>query len=343
MNRRLLILTFMLIISSMSFAQYWELNRMLRDLQATLEWNPATEMGFLDISQNRVVFKIGAPWLLVNYHYLIPTSGILRKDGALLFPEKTVERIKEVLAKTKKEKGRSPRVAVILIDPGHGGKDAGAIGRHTINGKKIEVLEKEIVLEVALELYDLLTGKYPDKKILLTRNNDAYIRLEERTELANNISIGTQEAIIFVSIHANASFNKKAKGFEVWYLPPDYRRELIDPGDLDEDNKDIVPILNVLLEEEYTIESITLARRILAGFKDSVGRMTENRGLKEESWFVVRNAKMPSVLVELGFITNPEEAALLIRKDYLQKMTAGIYTGINDFVYSFENTKGFTE
>ncbi|GAH70678.1 unnamed protein product, partial [marine sediment metagenome] len=110
-----------------------------------------------------------------------------------------------------------------------------------------------------------------------------------------------------------------------------------------DENKEIAPILNVLLEEEYTIESITLAREILSGFDRMVGEITENRGIKEEYWFVVRNAKMPSVLIELGFITHGEEGPRLTREDYLQKLTQGIYTGIRNFIQTFENSRGFTE
>ena len=108
-------------------------------------------------------------------------------------------------------------------------------------------------------------------------------------------------------------------------------------------NQAIAPILNVLLEEEYAIESVRLARFVLDGFDETVGELSQNRGIREESWFVVRKAKMPSVLIELGYVTNEEEATLLADPSYLQKLAEGIYTGIRRFVTSFESTKGFTE
>ena len=74
-----------------------------------------------------------------------------------------------------------------------------------------------------------------------------------------------------------------------------------------------------------------------------IGNRSRNRGLKEESWFVVRNAKMPSVLIEMGFITNREEALLMQDAAYLKDMAQGIYNGINSFIQEFESTKGFTE
>ncbi len=342
MIRRTFFFIFLTIFTLSLSAQYRQLNRLLQDLNATLQWNPTMGMGFIDLQGGRVIFKLGAPWLLIDYYYLVKTPGVIRKDGAILFPERSIVSIEKYF-KAKAERGRLPRVAAILIDPGHGGRDPGAIGFHIINGKKKKIQEKDVALKVALKLNAMLEKEFSDKKIFLTRKDDTYVKLEERTKLANDVSIEDNEAIIFVSIHANASFNKNAKGFEVWYLPPEYRRNLINPDSLEDENKEIAPILNVLLEEEYTIESITLAREIISGFDREIGNITENRGIKEECWFVVRNARMPSVLVELGFITNREEGLRLEQDEYLQKLSRGIYTGIRNFVRSFESTKGFTE
>jgi N-acetylmuramoyl-L-alanine amidase len=162
-------------------------------------------------------------------------------------------------------------------------------------------------------------------------------------EMANSMKLAPHEAIIYISVHANASLNSKAKGFEVWYLPSDYRRTLIDQESIGTESEDVIPILNTMLEEEYTTESILLAQRILKGMDEKLGEYTENRGLKEEIWFVVRKAKMPSVLIELGFVTNREEALLLSRKEYLRKLSHAIYNGTSGFIDDFEATRGFTE
>ena len=102
-------------------------------------------------------------------------------------------------------------------------------------------------------------------------------------------------------------------------------------------------ILNTMKDEEFTVESVLLARNILEGLDGVIGASSKNLGLKEESWFVVRNAKMPSVLVELGFITNPEEAKLMSDQLHLRKMATGLYNGITEFIEQFESKKGFTE
>ena len=228
------------------------------------------------------------------------------------------------------------RIAAIIIDPGHGGKDPGAIGRHEANGKSFTINEKDIVLDIALELNKKLVSAYKDKKIIMSRNNDTYPSLEERVEKGNSVKLDKNEAIIMVSIHANASFNKNAKGFEVWYLPPDYRRDLIDAKSVDNKTRDILPILNTMLEEEFTIESMLLAQNILEGVDASIGEKELARGLKEEIWFVVRNAKMPTVLIEVGFVSNKEEAQKLADKTYLKKITEGIYNGIKKFIDNIE-------
>lgn len=157
--------------------------------------------------------------------------------------------------------------------------------------------------------------------------------------MANSVKLGAHEAILYLSIHANSAFNKSSDGFEVWYLTPDYRRTVIDKTD---ESKEILPILNSMMEEEFTTESILIAKSIGDGLDLQIGKQSPNRGIKEEEWFVVRNARMPSVLVELGFVSNPTEAKLLADSDYLQKCAAGIYNGLSGFILQFEGSRGFT-
>ena len=228
------------------------------------------------------------------------------------------------------------RIGAILIDPGHGGRDPGTVGSYIENGKTIPVYEKNIALTVSLALDELLRKTYPDKKILLTRSGDTYPSLEDRVEMANGVPLKKNEAILYISIHANAApFNKKPYGFEVWYLPTDYRRDLIDKNAA---SKEIIHILNSMMEEEFSTESILIAKNISDGLDAQIGKESKNRGLKEKEWYVVRNAKMPSVLIELGFVTNPEEAKRLNTPSYLQKCAQGIYNGLTAFISRFESS-----
>ena len=310
-------------------------------VDARIEWDPRRQSGIIVKGLKRISFKPGSSWLLLDYAKQTKGRIFFDDAGVLLVSREAERAIEDFFARPSGD--GSPRVEAILIDPGHGGRDAGAIGTHSIDGKKLILNEKDVVLDVSLDVYRSLKRQYPDKTILLTRSGDTYPTLEERVAMANAIELGKEDAIIYVSIHANASLNTKATGFEVWYLPPDYRRTLIDQDSIDVESEEVLPILNTMLEEEYTTESILLAQRVIDSLEREVGDTSPNRGLKEEIWFVVRKAKMPSILIELGFVTNQEEALLLSDPAYLQKLSKAIYNGVSGFVEDFERTKGFTE
>ncbi|HDQ14923.1 MAG TPA: N-acetylmuramoyl-L-alanine amidase [Sediminispirochaeta sp.] len=314
-----------------------ELDQILKKTGASFQWDPMRGVGKIYKNDQSYVLREDSRFLLINYQELRTIDPPTRSSGGDLSLSR--EDADFLLHRLGLLPDRSNQlfVSTIIIDAGHGGRDSGAIGRFSDEqGEAIEIMEKDLVLKVALDLAGLLKSSYKEKNIVLTRDRDEYLSLEERTEIANDIDLGEQEAMIFISIHANASLNSKAKGFEVWYLPPDYRRKLIDPETLDESAREVAPILNTMLEEEYTVESILLAKRILQGLEGRIGAEHENRGLKEETWFVVRNARMPSVLVEIGFVTHREEALKMRDPDHLKKIAEGIYNGVHDFVEHFE-------
>ena len=324
------------------------LSQLLKSTESELQWDSSLELGSIRSGSNVVSFKPGLEWALLNSSELLVTGPVSRgSDGGIRFTEQGAAALEAALkrpstAASSLRAGR-PRIAAIIIDAGHGGKDPGTSHSHLIEGKKVSIVEKDIVLEVSRGLYDQLRARYSDKRILMTRTGDTYVSLEQRTELANSIPLKENEAMIFVSIHANASFDPQADGFEVWYLPQNYRREVIDPGSLDPSSEELYPILNSMREEEYTVESVLLGRKILSGVGAAVGSKVPDRGLKAESWFVVRNAKMPAVLVELGFVTNEKEAQLLSTSSYLKKLSQGIYNGVADFINYFDHLSGFME
>lgn len=318
----------------------------LAQLGAAMRWDPLSRIGTIETVYHRIVFKAsvgGAPAtsaLLDGAELLVAPPPFL-SGGELRFPAAFVSAAKAALNKAAEVDRSRFRVAAILVDPGHGGKDTGAVGTHLIKGKKVEVKEKDVALSVSKDLYSRLSATYPDKRILMTRTGDTYPTLEQRVAIANSVSLAENEAILFVSIHANASFNKQARGYEVWYLSPEYRRTVIDAGRYS-DSAEVLPILNAMLEEEFTTESLLIAKSIMDNFDRLIGKMSPSRGIKAEEWFVVRNARMPSVLVELGFVTNPEDAALLSDPAYLRRLSEAIYSGIKDFITKFERTGGFT-
>lgn len=309
-----------------------------KSLGAQLFWDPLTGQILFSKNGHIVNCKSGERLVLFDYKELVLLDPPQETSLGIFVTRVFVDRLESFFNTLPLPVAY--RVGAILIDPGHGGKDPGAIGKASIKGKTIEIAEKDIVLKVAKDVFAKLSKAYPDKKILLTRTDDTYPSLADRVEMANSVKLDTHEAILYISIHANSAFNKKSTGFEVWYLSPDYRRTVLSQSD--DEASDILPILNSMMEEEFTTESVLIAKSIMDELDDQIGKLSPNRGIKEESWFVVRNARMPSVLVELGFISNPEEAALLHDEEYLQKCATGIYNGMKSFISHFEGSRGFT-
>jgi len=314
-------------------------------ISSEFRWDPFFGSGVISAGEQYVAFFSAergeeGPVLFNNREFLnLPLP--YTEGGELRFPEAFVTGVKNTFAHLTEDELLHFRIAAIVIDPGHGGKDPGTIGNHVIRGVPFQSIEKDIVLKVSLLLYDKLKTAFPDKRVLLTRDKDEYPTLDERVNLANRIPLKDNEAIIYISIHANASLNRSARGYEIFYLPMGYERNLLDKT-RHTGPQEVMHILNDMMAEEFTTESILLAQSILRHFDDYLGDSMPSRGLKEEAWFVVRNAHMPSVLVELGFVTNERDAVLMNDEAFIKKITEALYKGIADFVTLFERSGGFT-
>lgn len=319
----------------------------------TLYWDPLSLSGILEKNGHQITFQSGGNFILKDNLFIVDQKAPYVKDGDLVSTVSFFNEAQQFFLEDKKiispkqeplttaiGSSGSYNVGVILIDPGHGGKDPGASAVHTIGGKQTTVVEKNINLDVALKLYDYLRKAYPTKKIMMTRDKDVFVSLEDRTKIANSVKLNQNEAILYVSIHVNASLATNASGYEVWYLSPGYRRQVIDTSSIED--KTLSPIINSLMEEEYTTESILLANFIQNGINSQVNSLSTSRGIKADEWFVVRNTYMPSVLIETGFLTNAKEAELLTDSNYLKKLSFGIYNGLQAFITHFERTRGFT-
>ena len=302
-------------------------------------WDSMSRSGILEKNGKQLSFQIDQNIVLKDCKTLVLWDAPSVENGILVVSKQFMNNA-ESFFKTKQTDSEMYKIEAILIDPGHGGKDPGAQAVHTIDGKKVTVREKDITLSVGKYLYDMLKKEYPNKQILMTRDKDIFLSLSQRTEIANAVPLKENEAILYVSVHVNASLDKKAAGFETWYLSPNYRRQVIDSSK--NVDKTILPILNAMTEEEYTTESVLIANFINEGLQNSIGSFTSSRGTKAEEWFVVKNSKMPAVLVEIGFLTNYKEACLLNDSSYLKKVANGIYNGLTSFVTHFEKSKGFT-
>lgn len=320
------------------FAGQHLLNEKAAESGMTLYWDTLSASGIIEKNGHQISFQAENPLCMLDSSALIITDAPVLKDGKLYVTDGFISSAEEYFKSAGGADGF--KIGAILIDPGHGGKDPGASGTFKVNGKTIKVQEKDVVLSIGKMLYSRLKAAYPEKQIIMTRYGDTFPQLSERTDIANNVKLGANEAVLYVSIHANASLNKASSGYEVWYLSPGYRRTVLDKSATGGDNS-LFPILNSMMEEEYTTESILIAKFIMDGLGAQIGNLSKARGIKAEEWFVVRNANMPSVLVEVGFVTNEKEALNLNTESYLQKIALGIYNGISAFVTHFERSRGF--
>ena len=303
----------------------------------TLYWDSLSETGMLEKNGHQITFRKDESIVMLDNVRFELTDAPELKNNKIYVSKKFMNDADQMF---KENNSTMFKVGAILVDAGHGGKDPGALKTYKINGKDVTIQEKDVNLKVAKLLGERLKTAYPDKQIILTRNKDVFLTLQERTEIANNVKVKEDEAVLFISIHVNSSLNKTSSGYEVWYLSPGYRRTVLDKSSTDD--KSLFPILNSMLEEEYTTESIMIAKFIMDGLQSQIGNESKARGIKAEEWFVVKNSNMPSVLIELGFVSNEKEALLLNNDTYLKKAALGIYNGIAAFITHFERSKGFT-
>lgn len=337
-TRFLVLLAALLFAGARLAAEQKELLALVAEFGGTLEWNPLRGTGVISIGDDRIAFQVDVPFAVVDYAEKVAIDPPARKDGVVYLSVEAVSALGDAVGRQRLARAMEQlRIGYILIDPGHGGKDPGAIGGYAAGKTTAEVREKDVVLSVCRTLGRMLKAGFPDKEVLFTRADDTYVSLEKRADMANALLAKTGDTVLYVSIHANSTLSKTSRptGFEVWYLPPAYKRTLLEGGESEVDS-DLLPILNSMLEEEITVESIVLAREILQGLEGKVGQVSPSRGLKEESWYVVRNAKMPAVLVEVGFISTPEEAARLGQEAYLNDLAEGMYNGVRAFISRFE-------
>ncbi len=237
---------------------------------------------------------------------------------------------KEVKAKdSKKEPKVKPipayKVKTIILDAGHGGKDPGAIGKRKLK-------EKDVTLKIAKLLREELGNRF-DGKIILTRDKDIYIPLDERTAIAN-----MKEADLFVSIHINASPNRKARGVETYFL--DYANDKNSKRVAARENNTSIEavdddtlqfILNDLNNTANRHESSELATTVQGSLTNKLTkkyRNIKNHGVKGAPFYVLVGTRMPSILVETAFISNPEEEKRLRSKKYLKTIATGIADGV---------------
>ena len=218
----------------------------------------------------------------------------------------------------------------VVIDAGHGGKDPGAL---SANGK---VREKDITLKVALLVGESIVKKHPEVKVLYTRKSDVFVGLNDRARMANKA-----DADLFISIHVNAAENRSAKGAETYTLGVEEARternlEIAKRENgviLLEDNHEKTYanfnpnspesyIIFEYMQSEFVKESIHIAQYVQSNFANDANRL--DRGVRQAGFLVLNATSMPSILVELGYISNAEEAKYLASATAQQHLSSCI-------------------
>ncbi len=226
------------------------------------------------------------------------------------------------------------KIGRIILDPGHGGHDTGTIGPSGF-------YEKDLVLDVALRLGKLITERL-GSQVVYTRQDDTFIPLESRTAIANE-----QQADLFLSIHANSSASQRARGIETYYLSfatdPEALEVAARENAVSQESihelQDLVKkiALNEKLDEskEFASEVQTALHTRLS--KDN--RQRKDRGVKKAPFMVLVGARMPSVLAEIAFLSNPQEEKLLKTKQQRQKIAEALYAGIAKYADTLSGVK----
>ena len=211
-------------------------------------------------------------------------------------------------------------VKTIVIDPGHGGKDPGAVSQTR--------QEKQIALSLSKTLRDILVKK--GYNVRLTRETDVFLPLRKRTQFATN-----QKADLFISIHTNASTARAASGIETYYLAlaSDESARITamrENAGAEYNMKELDALVGRILKKSKSTESRRLAELIQAQLTS--GKQVKNRGVKHAPFVVLIGTKVPAVLVEVGFISNPQEGKKLTTKAYQRQLATSIARGIEQYI-----------
>jgi N-acetylmuramoyl-L-alanine amidase len=224
-------------------------------------------------------------------------------------------------------------VKTVVIDPGHGGREPGAVGSR--------VLEKDITLAISIKVGEYIKQNLPDVKVIYTRDTDKHVELRDRTRIANE-----NQADLFISIHCNSVTNRSAYGTETFVMGPHrnqanlevaklenasilYEDDYLETYDGYDPNSPESNIIFTLFQNAYLEQSLTMASLVQDQFRERARRV--DRGVKQAGFLVLYRATMPAILVETGFISNPREEEYLASEEGQNHIASAIYRAFRDY------------
>lgn len=301
--------------------------RLSRDMKETISINDGL-LNRARVGQNRwdcvrVVLDIKTIKSYKVFPLINPFRIVIDVHGER--KNKKIPRLKDPTASLARQLGLG--IAKIVIDPGHGGRDPGAIG-------PTGLWEKRVVLKIAKKLEKRLKNDL-GCEVVLTRRGDRFIPLEERTAIAN-----TERADLFISIHANAHRKRSVCGIETYYLNLTTDESAIELAARENATStrnisDLQMILNDLMLNSKINESSKLAEYVQLAICEKVGKTyskVNNLGVKQAPFYVLIGAEMPSILIETSFISNAREEKRLKQEKYLNLIAEGILRGIKKYI-----------
>ncbi|MBI3601447.1 MAG: N-acetylmuramoyl-L-alanine amidase [Candidatus Omnitrophica bacterium] len=298
------------------------------------QFDAVTQVIFLEYKDHKAKALVGSTVVLLGQQKIILNAPLRRQNSTIYVPDDFESKVIGPFGAVRSRLGfrgdlSNLKVHTIILDPGHGGRDPGARG---FGGVK----EKDVNLDIARRLRGLLSEA--GLKVIMTRNSDEFISLNERTQIA-----AKSDADLFISIHANSNPVHRTEGMEVYYVKTHDRR------DLDEEQrqkneriflrrlnaKASVTLQGIVADMMYELkvaESGRLAMRIVHDAASDLE--VSNRGARHCRYFVVRNTLMPAVLIETGFLTNRQEEKKLNSGEYRQKLAEAIARSILTYASS---------
>ena len=283
------------------------------------------------VTAGREIYNMTFPVILSESKYYLPVN-FLQEVLPLIYPEQIIYKIDKIMAPVPIDN----RIRTLVIDPGHGGKDPGAVGYSKKN------YEKDITLTIAQKLRDII-NENSSLKVYLTRNDDKFVSLRERTEFANDV-----KADLFISIHINAHTDKDVQGIEVYYLSTARTDDARATEALEnavvyhyeggEEAIDRYNDLDFILTDMAQNEHLQESHDLCVILQNNLIETTESRdrGVKQADFYVLRGAFMPAVLIETGFISNKYEERKLVKSRYQEDIAKALYSGIDNFVRRIE-------
>jgi N-acetylmuramoyl-L-alanine amidase len=319
--------------------------RLSKKIRKTIEINNefvnSIRLGQFSADTARIVFDISAQsysFKILNLEdparLVVDIFGVPKKEqgkGDI----KTESKPDRLRAEPKQEK-QAIRKTVVL-DAGHGGHDPGAVG-------PTGLYEKNVALDIAIRVKQIIKKAHPLYEVILTRETDVFIPLPQRAEIANR-----HEADLFISVHANASANRKARGIETYFLNSTNseealkiaaRENAVSLKKMKQDQSELGVILTSVGSELKRHESGRIAGNIQKTMSGSITRkypQTSDHGVKWAPFYVLVGARMPASLVEVSFISNRDEEKLLKTESYRQMLAQAIADGIHKYLSTQPN------